>query len=159
MSDSYSSTITRPTQPASRSVVRDVGVEGSEGDGWLEHLIQEFERRWRRGERPSVEEFLRLHPELNDEPSAAVELIYEEICQRRHAGETVSEEQIATRFPQWRSQLELLWDCDRLLQDGASEPKFPAVGETLGDFSFLAELGRGRMAAYFWRRSRRWPIA
>ena len=149
MSNAYSSTIMRPAPPASWSAASAGARSAADPNGPLDRFIQEFEERWRRGERPAVEEYLHRHPELNDQPAAVVELLYEEICQRRQSGETVSEEQIAARFPQLRSQLEMLWDCDRLLEDNSAEPSFPAVGETLGDFLFLAELGRGAHGRVF----------
>ncbi len=38
-------------------------------------------------------------------------------------------------------------------------PAFPSVGEALGDFQIVAELGRGSQGAYSWRSSRPWPTA
>ena len=143
MANSASSTITRPVAvvPTSRRIGQSVASERIEQ--LLERLLDEFERRCRAGEQAVVEEYLDRYPELHDHPAAVIELLYEEICQRRQAGEAVSEEALFMRFPQWRSQLELLLDCQRLLEDGAGLATFPAVGERLGDFLFLAELGRG----------------
>ena len=143
MADSVSSTITRPGAGVPLSLRRNKTAIGERLDQLLAGLLDEFERRWRTGERVSVDEYLRRYPELNEQPAAVVELLYEEICQRRQAGEVVSEESLFARFPQWRSQLELLLDCQRLLEDGAGLATFPAVGERLGDFVMLAELGRG----------------
>lgn len=115
----------------------------------LESLLDEFERRWRGGEQPRTEEYLKRYPKLSEQPEAVIELLYEEICQRRQAGETISEQQLAARFPQWQKQLEMLFDCQRLLGETAEVAKFPAVGERLGDFVFLAELGRGAHGRVF----------
>jgi serine/threonine protein kinase len=106
-------------------------------------LVAEMTRRWRSGERPLPEEFLDRHPDLRRHPEAAADLIYEELCLREELGSDVSLEQVLERFPQWRPQLELLFDCQRLLGPRRPAPRFPAAGETLGDFLLLTELGRG----------------
>ncbi len=95
---------------------------------------------WRRGERPRAEEFLDQHPGLDDED--AIRLIYEEVCLRQERGEQAVSTEILRRFPRWESELALLFDCNRLLRT-SPEADFPAVGEDLGDFRLLAELGRG----------------
>ncbi|HUY88834.1 MAG TPA: tetratricopeptide repeat protein [Pirellulales bacterium] len=144
MARSASSTITRPAERPSISLLGKRAA--SEG---VDRLLEEFERRWSSGEKPTVEEYLERHPELNERPETVIELLYEELCQRRQAGEAVSDESLYARFPQWRSQLELLLDCQRLLEDGAGLTTFPSVGERLGDFVFLAELGRGAHGRVF----------
>jgi serine/threonine protein kinase/tetratricopeptide (TPR) repeat protein len=105
-------------------------------------------RRWRLGERPPAEEFLRRHPQLWDQPEAAVDLVYEEICLRQELGEESPAEQVVARFPQWRAQLEVLLECHRILGPGAST-HFPVAGEAFGDFDLLAELGRGAQGRVF----------
>jgi serine/threonine protein kinase/Flp pilus assembly protein TadD len=95
---------------------------------------------WRRGERPRAEEFLARHPRLEDED--AIRLIYEEVCLRQERGEEAVSTEILRRFPRWESELALLFDCNRLLRT-SPEAHFPEVGEDLGDFRLLAELGRG----------------
>jgi tetratricopeptide (TPR) repeat protein len=106
-------------------------------------------QRWRQGERPLPEEFLARHPGLWDHPEAAADLLYEELCLRQEYGPEVPAEQVLARFPQWRSQLELLLDCQRLFGPLPVAPRFPAAGEALGDFLLLAELGRGAHARVF----------
>ncbi|HEY2158834.1 MAG TPA: serine/threonine-protein kinase, partial [Isosphaeraceae bacterium] len=95
---------------------------------------------WRRGERPRAEEFLDRHPGLDDED--AIRLIYEEVCLRQERGEEAVSTEILHRFPRWESELALLFDCNRLLRT-SPEADFPEVGEDLGDFRLVAELGRG----------------
>jgi serine/threonine protein kinase/Tfp pilus assembly protein PilF len=106
---------------------------------------------WRRGERPSAEEFLAHHPEFDSE--AALRLIYEEVCLRQEAGAEVPRAELVRRFPRWKAQLELLLDCHRLLLPDlalAARPAvFPEVGEVLGDFRLLADLGRGASGRVF----------
>ena len=50
------------------------------------NLAEEMARGWRAGERPVVEDFLARYPELHQQPGAAVELIYEELCLREEYG-------------------------------------------------------------------------
>ncbi len=104
-------------------------------------LADELARRWSLGERPLAEEFLASHPELNTRPDAALEIVYEEMCQRPQT-EALDDERWFARFPDWRAELEMLLACHRLLE-GATEPRFPKVGETFGEFLLMAELGRG----------------
>jgi serine/threonine protein kinase len=105
--------------------------------------------RWRQEERPTAEQFLARHPQLWEHPEAAADLIYEELCLRQEYGLEVSAEQVLDRFPQWRPQLEVLLDCQRLLGPRCVAPWFPEAGEVLGDFLLLAELGRGAHARVF----------
>src|SRR5439155_8334599 len=51
--------------------------------------------------------------------------------------------------PQWQPQLEVPFDCQRLLGGPRTAPQYPAVGESLGDFLLLAELGRGAHGRVF----------
>src|SRR5262245_22905911 len=128
--------------PVARGSARGSAVPG-EGGALAARLAEELAARWRQGEQPCAEEFLARHPQLADQPEAALQLIYEEICLRQELGQEVNAEELVGRFPQWRDQLEVLLDCHRLLQAGAAAPVFPAPGEALGDFCILAELGRG----------------
>jgi serine/threonine protein kinase/tetratricopeptide (TPR) repeat protein len=96
---------------------------------------------WERGEQVTVESLLSAHPELSAE--AAIRLIYEEVCLRRDAGEEVGTAEVARRFPRWKNELEVLLDCDRLLRPLAPGIAFPEIGDTLGPFRLLGELGRG----------------
>src|SRR6266446_6670523 len=78
-------------------------------------LAAEMIQGWRQGERPLPEEFLARHPELWEYPEAAADLIYEELCLRQEYGPEIQVEQVLRRFPQWRPQLEVLFDCQRVL--------------------------------------------
>ncbi|HEV3204470.1 MAG TPA: serine/threonine-protein kinase, partial [Gemmataceae bacterium] len=100
------------------------------------------------GERPITEEFLALYPALWNQPESAIELIYEETCLRKEHGQELSRRDLLNRFPQWKTQLDVLLDC-HLIMEPDPEPMFPEVGETLGDFRLLAELGRGGQGCVF----------
>jgi len=112
-------------------------------------LVEEMTVRWLGGDRPRAEEFLAAHPRLWQKPEAAADLIYEELCLRQQAGESVSATEYRQRFPQWQEQLDVLLRCHRLLEGTPPGPRFPAVGETLGDFHLRAELGRGGQGRVF----------
>jgi serine/threonine protein kinase len=117
-------------------------------------LVGEMIQRWRQGERPLAEDLLALRPELWEHPEAAADLIYEELCLRQEYGLEASTEEVLGRFPQWRAQLEVLLDCQRLLGPRRAAPQFPEVGERLGDFLLLAELGSGAHGCVFLARQR-----
>jgi serine/threonine protein kinase/Flp pilus assembly protein TadD len=103
--------------------------------------VEELAAAWRRGERPGAEDVLARHPEIQGD--AAVRLIYEEVCLRQEAGLEVDSAEVVRRFPQWRTELELVLDCHRLLQPQPSAAVDLEPGEVLGEFRLLAELGRG----------------
>jgi serine/threonine protein kinase/Tfp pilus assembly protein PilF len=132
-----------PSSPPSLStIVRSA-------DALLAQLGEEMVRRWQGGERPLVEEFLARHPHLAEQPSAVVDLLYEEINLRQRYGEQASWSDLAARFPRWEEPLRLLLDCHQLLGEEARPPSFLEVGETLGDYLLLAELGRGALGRVF----------
>ena len=68
-------------------------------------------------------------------------LIYEEICLRQETGQETASVEVVQRFPQWREQLQDIL-CHAWPRR-PSPPRFPEVGETLGGFRMLAELGHG----------------
>ncbi len=100
---------------------------------------------WQQGERPTAEDFLAHHPALAERPQAALRVVYEEICQRRDAGLPVDPQSLVRRYPAWRSELEMLLACDDLVGPMVEATRFPEVGEELGDFRLIAELGKGAL--------------
>ncbi len=114
-----------------------------------ERLAAQMAQRWQAGERPLAEEYLSAHPQLAECPEAAAELIYEEVCQRRAAGQEVDPEDILRRFPRWRGPLQVLLQCQQMLESTAAGPPFPVAGETIAGFRLLAELGRGSQGRAF----------
>jgi tetratricopeptide (TPR) repeat protein len=116
-------------------------------------LVEEMRRRWTSGERPSAEEYLGRHPVLSQQAGAALRLISEEFRLRRGTDGEADPAEFLRRFPQWRSELEILL--------GANSPSAlpdleytdpPRVDERLGDFQLLAELGRGALGCVFLAR-------
>jgi serine/threonine protein kinase/Flp pilus assembly protein TadD len=108
-----------------------------------ERLAAEMTERWQRGERPLTEDFLAQHPQLWQQPEAAIDLVYEELLLRQQHGLDTTAADLLRRFPQWRRQLDVLLRCHQLLELGLAPPVFPAPGEALGDLRLLAELGQG----------------
>ncbi len=108
---------------------------------WISRQVQAMASAWSRGQPVSAEDLLAPHPGLDDE--AAIRLIYEEVCLRRESGEDVATTEIVNRFPRWKDELEVLLGCDRMLRPFSRAAMFPPVGEDLGPFRLLAELGRG----------------
>jgi serine/threonine protein kinase/tetratricopeptide (TPR) repeat protein len=103
---------------------------------------------WSRGQTALAEDFLEHRPELWQQPAAAMEVIYEEVLLREEKGERAPWEDLLRRFPQWRDQLHALKECHQVL-DISWAPTFPAVGETVGEYRLLAELGRGALGRVF----------
>jgi len=114
-------------------------------------LASEFHLAWRRGERPTVEQFLARSSATGGDAELAIQLICEEICLRQESGEPVDAGELLTRFPQWRAELELLLACDQVFQDEAP-PAFPDAGDELGDFRLVTEVGRGATSRVFLAR-------
>src|SRR6478752_3413965 len=121
-------------------------------DSLAAEFAGEMAERWRRGERPITEEYLSRCPELGEHPQAAADLIYEEYCLHREHGHHLAIAEVLNRFPQWRSQLEVMFDCQQLLDPRRSAPQFPSAGDSLEDFHLMAELGRGVQGPVFLAR-------
>ncbi len=137
--------------PASNSACRtarallsepaDHPMPSSWHSAWLSRQVQAMASAWGRGEGVSAEQLLASHPGLGDE--AAIRLIYEEVCLRRESGQDVATTEVVNRFPRWKDELEVLLGCDRMLRPFSRVAMFPTIGEELGPFRLLAELGRG----------------
>jgi serine/threonine protein kinase len=110
-------------------------------NAWISRQVQAMASAWSRGERISAEQLLASYPGLDDE--AAIRLIYEEVSLRRDSGQDIATTEVLNRFPRWKDELEVLLGCDRMLRPFSRVAMFPNVGEDLGPFRLLAELGRG----------------
>jgi eukaryotic-like serine/threonine-protein kinase len=108
---------------------------------WISQQVQAMASAWSRGERVSAEEILASQPGIDDQ--AAIRLIYEEVCLRRESGQDVATTEVVNRYPQWKDELEVLLGCDRMLRPFSRVAMFPRVGEDLGPFRLMAELGQG----------------
>src|SRR5258707_11803683 len=91
-------------------------------------LIERFASAWRPEESRSVDRFLADHPEVSHDAEVAVRLIYEDFCLRQEAGCQVDPDEILKRFPQWRTNLEVVLDFYQLVRSETRLPCFPTVG-------------------------------
>jgi eukaryotic-like serine/threonine-protein kinase len=135
-----------PDSPSRAEKVRfpdSIGTVTPNGtdNAWISRQVQAMASAWSRGERISAEQLLASYPGLDDE--AAIRLIYEEVCLRRDSGQDIATTEVVNRFPRWKDELEVLLGCDRMLRPFSRVAMFPNVGEDLGPFRLLAELGRG----------------
>jgi hypothetical protein len=87
-------------------------------------------QRWRRGERPLVEDYLARYPALHGDPAAVRALIFDEFLLRKEAGEGPVLEEHLQRFPQHAEALRQLFQLRRKLQDDfepAAQAEWPAA--------------------------------
>jgi len=82
-------------------------------------------RRWRLENGHPLRIFLTAI-RVVDQPEAAADLIYEEICLRQQQGDTGAADDALRRFPQWRTPLEMLLRFHRILEPGPRAAAFPA---------------------------------
>lgn len=131
-----------------------VGVaesSSSEANALADRLIQEMRQAWESGNRRVTEDYLTEHPALAQHPGAAAELIYEEVSLRRAHGLRGGSSEVLRRFPHWAVQLRVFLELREAL-DAETEPDYPAIGERIGEFELLSELGRGRRGRVFLAR-------
>jgi eukaryotic-like serine/threonine-protein kinase len=127
-----------PAQPSQSDEMTGVVLGDSE---WVSRQVRAMETAWSLGKPVTAEDLIAGHTGLGDE--AAIRLIYEETCLRRESGQIVDTTEVVRRFPHWKNELEVLLGCDRLLRPFSRIAVLPEVGEELGPFRLLAELGRG----------------
>jgi serine/threonine protein kinase len=130
----------------------DTVASAEAAEALIDRLVAEMSASWHNGRRVRAEDLLRPHIWIDGHPLAALRLIHEECCLRQEQGETLAVEEIVRRFPQWREQLQVMLECQRLLGLEPAPPQFPGVGDVLHDFRILAELGRGGRGRVFLAR-------
>ncbi len=112
-------------------------------------LAARMVQSWREGEHILAEAILNERPKLWKDPEAALELIYEELCLREEWAVPATLDELCRRFPQWQSEIEVLFRYQRLLTTDAEQPRFPGPGDTVGEFLLIAEMGRGAQGRVF----------
>jgi WD40 repeat protein len=142
-----------------------------------ESLLDDQSRRWRQGERPPVEDYLRRYPDLRGDPGAVLNLIYHEFLLRQRLGESPRPDDYLARFPRLAEQLARLFAIHDLggretlpaparlgaapntdpappdpRQDEGSvlaPPRQPGEIGRLGGYRVLKRLGHGGMGIVF----------
>jgi serine/threonine-protein kinase len=118
------------------------------GDALLDAVCTDQLRRWNRGNRVLLEEYLKRIPQLRDDPDATCKAICGELELRKALGELPSLEEYVRQFPAFESELgaQAEFNCTQLLQVGpASLPSVPG-------YEVIRELGRGAKGVVYLAR-------
>jgi serine/threonine protein kinase len=119
-------------------------------------IKEELRRRFARGDRPAVSEYLERFPELRADRERILSLLYEEYCLREEAGDAIDPEQFCQRYGSWRDSLASQLRYHRELSQMVSLPRrpvrFPEPGERILWFSLERILGSGGAGRVFLAR-------
>jgi tetratricopeptide (TPR) repeat protein len=126
----------------------------AEAQGLALRAVEEMQIAWRRGQPVSAEEVLGQHPLLCREAGAALQVIQEEVFLRREAGQEVLTLEVLERFPQWGDGLRRMLEWQHVFDHPLIEVPtvYPEVGETIGGFELVVELGKGAQGRVFLAR-------
>ena len=144
-----------PLQPRTSSLTWPVERPES-GAVWsdppIDTILAEFTSRWERGEEPAIAEFLtRIGPAR---PSDAAALVYHAFCLAEVAGLKPDPVSYVKRFPVQGNSLQRLFRLHRAFDTSqfqlwADSATLPEVGDEIGPFLLLRELGEGGFARVF----------
>ncbi len=143
---------------AESMVQRGLGVIDLDERARLWNLVEDAISRWRGGEEPDAAGFLSRHPEIGSRKTLALDLIHEELCLRKEAGDTVVASSFIERFPDYRSSIAKMIAVE---QYGEQNPDFaaslgesvwPQVGQEYQGFEIVEPLGRGAVARVYLAR-------
>jgi hypothetical protein len=129
-----------------------------------ELVIIDLVRRWDRGERPEVEEYVRRFPDFGPADRVPAAVILEECRCRVKAGEVLDtaayQSRFPTQFPAVRRELELLRGTvdeggktiTRIDPPDWGPEKPTATSGVVGDYHLVRELGRGQFGVVWLAR-------
>jgi hypothetical protein len=89
-------------------------------------LVEATIDRWREGEPPDAASFLAAHPEIGASKALALDLIHEELCLRREAGDTIVPSTFIGRFADYRSSIAKMLAVEHY---GEKHPEFACRGD------------------------------
>jgi DNA-binding beta-propeller fold protein YncE/tRNA A-37 threonylcarbamoyl transferase component Bud32 len=124
-------------------------------------LCSQQQQCWQRGQRTQAESYLEQYPTLAENPTCAVELIFQEFLLREQLGEAPRPEEFVQRFPQFAQQLKLVFQVDRQIgEEWPPEAAAPARTEAAAgmdrppsaDYEIVGELGRGGSSVVYQAR-------
>ena len=133
-------------------------MDGGDQRSRLWNLVEDAIARWRSGEKPDAAAFLAQHPEIGSRKELVLDLIHEEFCLRREAGDTVVASTFVARFPAYRSsvvkmlQVEKFGEVNPQFAMALAESLWPQPGQSFQGFEIVEPLGRGAMARVYLAR-------
>jgi hypothetical protein len=84
-------------------------------------ILNELQQRWLGGDQVAVETLVREHPQVTQDASVMLDLIYAEVLLREDCGLKPVESEYAERFPELREGIARQFQLHRALQDFAAD--------------------------------------
>ncbi len=125
--------------------------------GHLAALIKaDLRCRFERGQKVEVAGYLDQFPELRQDQSRVISLIYEEFCLREEQGEAPDVDRFCARYPDWQDSLLSQLQYHRLLSRAAGltapQVRFPTPGDQFEEFQLVSMIGKGGSSRVFLAR-------
>ena len=117
----------------------------------LHQLCQEQRASWLRGERARVESFFEAHPSLKSDEKLLLDFIFSEYTLRQELGDHPARSEYFDRFPELKSQLEILFEVhDAVFATARFETNIAeGPGTVIGPYRLLQQIGEGGFGVVF----------